>query len=388
MLSILLAAALCDKWAVIYTGSNNFYNYRHTADSFYQYKILVDGGLKKDHIILMNYDDIASSAQNPFKGQIFRSLDHLNVYPGTDHIQYTGKQCTAQNFYNVLTGNESAGVALKSTEDDYVFIFFDNHGGDGILGVPDGCGGYIYANDLKQVLVTMNEKKMYKKCFFPITACYAGSVAREFTGIDGLYVQTASAEAESSYADLYDPSLGEYLTSEYSLHKDAFIEANPEGTLGELYEYTKEHVTMSHVKEYGDLTFHDLKVSLFVGPRPKKQVNIIRNRHSRAKESIALKQSLQMKNTRASQVRLAFEEACEARVEKVIDALKVKFPMNADITTSCQNKNWAAYKQVLSHLQSKIGYLGESFYAKTFFFSHLTASVKAEEVIAEINKLI
>lgn len=335
----------------------------------------------------MNYDDIASSPNNPFKGQIFRSLDHVNVYPGTDNIQYTGESVSAENFYNVLTGNESAGVALKSTEEDYVFVFYDNHGGDGILGTP-AYGPLIYAKDLKKVLVTMKQSKMFKKLFFPITACFAGTVGRELEGIEGLYVQTASGTDESSYADLYDKEVGAYLTSEYSLHKDEFIEAFPEGTLGELYEFAKEHVKESHVKEYGDLSLKELKVSLFVGPRPKKQVNTIRNNQARAKEINVLKSSLAMKNNRVNQFRLAFEEACEARVDKVINGLKLKFPINADITKSCQNKNWEAYEQVLSHLQTKIGYLGESFYAKTFFFSHLTASVKAEEIIAEINKLL
>ncbi|OHT01175.1 hypothetical protein TRFO_32117 [Tritrichomonas foetus] len=189
MFSLFLALVACDNWAVIFTGSSDYGNYRHTADSFYQYYLLVEGGIPKDHIILMNYNDWSYARYNPFPGQIFRNLEHdPNVYPGGDSIDYKECQVTAKNFYNVLKGDTVNGRALQSNENDNVFVFFDDHGGDGVLGVPEPCGFDIYADELAEALQYMYDNKMYKKLFFPITACYAGSVARVLDGIPNLYI--------------------------------------------------------------------------------------------------------------------------------------------------------------------------------------------------------
>ena len=40
MFALFASLALCDNWAVIFTGSNQFYNYRHTADSYYMYYLI------------------------------------------------------------------------------------------------------------------------------------------------------------------------------------------------------------------------------------------------------------------------------------------------------------------------------------------------------------
>ena len=397
MLTLLCALASCDQWAVIFTGSRSFDNYRHTADSFYQYYLLKKGGLSEDHIILMNYDDLATSSLNPFQGQVFRNLDHNpNVYPGSDKIDYKGRDVNAENWYKVLKGDSTAGgKVLQSTSDDYVYIFFDDHGGDGILGVPDGCGPFIYADDLAKVVKEMKEKNMFKKCFFPVTACYAGSVFRVVgADIQDVYIMTASAEAESSYAVVYDTSVGAYLSSEFSLIKDQFYEENPEGTLEEMFKYCVGYVTMSHVKEYGDTSFKDMPVSTWIGKLEKNPRNIGRQAMMRASETEATKKQIEIqamgkKISAARKVQLFSEKASEMLLDNIIGHLKGKFVKDnsVDFTKPCEKMNWAGYKKVLGTLQKNIGHLGESFWAKTFFFSNLCSMVDADAIVAEIEKL-
>ncbi len=48
-------------------------NYRHQADVCHAYQVLVRGGLRPAHIVVMMYDDIAYDPQNPFPGQVFNS---------------------------------------------------------------------------------------------------------------------------------------------------------------------------------------------------------------------------------------------------------------------------------------------------------------------------
>ncbi|OHT01174.1 Clan CD, family C13, asparaginyl endopeptidase-like cysteine peptidase [Tritrichomonas foetus] len=297
-----------------------------------------------------------------------------------------------------MTGNTTNGPALKSNENDNVFVFFDDHGGDGILGVPELCGAYIYADELLEVFQYMYDNKMYKKLFSPITACYAGSVAKYLNDIPNLYIQTASGEDESSYATMYDSKIGDYLTSEYSLYKDEFIEQNPTGTLGELYEYAKEHTEMSHVQEYGDLSLKDMTINEFVGNRdPKPSSRRIRSLYETTSE-VGAKASLLKKHSKSytsleraeKNVRLSAERACEARLNEIIDGLRQKFvPANShvDFTKSCERINFPAYRKVLNAVQSRVQVVGETFYEKTFFFSNLCNLVDADLIVSEIEKL-
>jgi legumain len=397
MFALFAAFARCDTWAVIFCGSNQYYNYRHTADSYYMYYLLNHiNNVPEENIILMCYDDIVDSASNPFKGQIFRSLDHVNVYPGKDKIAYTGKQVTAKNFYNVLLGDTSAGPALKSTSNDNLMVFYDNHGGSGIFGVPEGCGAYIYANDLKKVFEQMYEKGMYKNCFFPITACYAGSVALVLEGVPKLYLMTAAHDKESSYADIWDPALRQYLTSEFSTISQLYWQAHPYDTLGSSLKPITDGVKKSHVTEYGDKSIKELQICEFFGkPRNAEQPRVLPKPFSlfQAKETEARMKSAEYKaasNTLSAQLEAAMEMNLEkqasAKVDAVIEGLRQKFQPTENAVHEI--KDWDCYKQVLGHMQKSFNYLGESFYAKTFFFSNLCNQFKAEEIIAEINKLI
>jgi len=398
MLSLLASFAACDNWAVIYCGSNQFYNYRHTADSYYMYYLINKvNDIPAEKIILMCYDDIVDCSSNPFKGQIFRSLDHLNVYPGKDRISYTGKQCTAENFYKVLTGDNSAGPALQSTTSDNVMVFFDNHGGDGILGVPEGCGPYIYANDLQATFQKMYDNGLYNYCFFPITACYAGSVAKVVAGVPKLYMMTAANDHESSYADMWDSSLSQYLTSEFSAVSQLYWQAHPHDTLGSSFDPIVAGVKQSHVCEYGDTTLKDMKISDFFGNpqngvHPKVLPKAFSLLHAKETEArLTTSQYMAASKSASMQLRAAFEMNLEkqasAKVDAVISGLRLKFQPNEDAIDS-EIKNWDAYKQVLGHMQKSFKYLGESFYSKTFFFANLCNQFKAEEIVNEINKLI
>jgi len=397
MFSLLLSLARSEIWGVIFCGSNQFYNYRHTADSYYMYYLMNHiNDVPSNRIILMCYDDIVDAAQNPFKGQIFRSLDHVNVYPGKEKISYTGKKVTAANFYKVLSGDDSEGPALKSTSNDNVMIFYDNHGGSGIFGVPSGCGPYIYAKDLKEVIQKMYDDGKYKNCFFPVTACYAGSVALILQDIPKLYLMTAAHDKESSYADIYDPELKQYLTSEFSTISQLYWQAHPYDTLGSSLKPIQDGVKKSHVTEYGDKSVKDLKIHEFFGkPRNSVQSKVLpkpvsllyaKETEARIKAAEYRLASKSLNSQLEAQMEINLEKQASLKVDAVIEGLRQKFqPTENEVH---EIKDWDCYKQVLGHMQKSFSHLGESFYAKTFFFSNLCNQFKAEEIIAEINKLI
>ncbi|OHT04923.1 Legumain [Tritrichomonas foetus] len=394
-----ISLALCENWAVIFTGSNTWSNYRHSADSFYQFKLLLEGGIPRDHIILMNYDDTARIKRNPFQNKIFRDLDHLyDIYPGQESMNYSQTDVNKENFLNVLKGNSTNGPALKSTIDDNVFIFYDNHGGSGILGVPDKCGDFIYADELIETFQYMSDHKMFKKLFFPITACYAGSVAMYLEDIPNMYIMTASNAVESSYADLFDIRLGAYLTSEFSFHKDEFIETYPTGTLADLFDFASENVRQSSVCEFGDMSLKTMTIDQFVGPRSPKSKSKTFESKQKIEETKAkidqLQKSIEVENNEVlkaeMELRITAEKMCEARLDQIISGLKKKFELeskNIDFTKNCKITNWTGYRKVMNALKENVEVIGDAFYAKTFFFSNLCSIVDADEIVAEIKRL-
>lgn len=156
---------------------------------------------RRSEINMLCYNDIAQDQWNPFKGQIFHETSHKkNVYPGSEKINVKGGAVTANAFYGALTG-------VPTTSEDYVYIYYDNHGGPGIPGVPSG--DFITTESLCKALLDMEGK--YKKCLFRIEACYSGSLAQEFKA-KNLGKITAANDHESSYAAVYDSEVGTYLS--------------------------------------------------------------------------------------------------------------------------------------------------------------------------------
>jgi legumain len=71
-----------ERWAVLVSGSNFIWNYRHQSDVCHAYNLLLDNGFNPKKIILMIYDDIANNGDNPIKGKIFNFPDPNG--PGQD----------------------------------------------------------------------------------------------------------------------------------------------------------------------------------------------------------------------------------------------------------------------------------------------------------------
>ena len=140
---------------------------------------------------------------------------------------YTGKDVTAEVFLAVLSGDR-AGVAhtkgskkvLSPTMLDEVFVYFADHGGPGILGMPNPP--FLTAGDFVATLTRMagadadvdagsgdrggdgKGKQLRVRTFKTMTvyveACESGSI---FDGLLkpglGIYVTTAANPTESSY---------------------------------------------------------------------------------------------------------------------------------------------------------------------------------------------
>jgi len=256
-------------WAVLVAGSKDFSNYRHQSDICRTYEILTKNGFNPDNIITFMYDDIANHRSNPFPGKIYNVPDGPDVYIGSDKIDYKGADCTAAKFYAVLLGDKAkaGGKVLESTEDDNVFIFYNDHGSSGLICFP--VGPYAYADEMSKVMTQMYQKKMYKNLVFYVEACYSGSMFKKYlTDQTNVFALTAAHESESSWAEYC--GIAKYktcLSNEYSQRWMEHSTANDLSkiTMGEQADHTREATKRSHVMSYGDLSIRDHKVINYQG---------------------------------------------------------------------------------------------------------------------------
>nr|AWD84475.1 asparaginyl endopeptidase 2 [Petunia x hybrida] len=274
------------RWGVLLAGSRGYWNYRHQADVCHAYQLLKKGGLKDENIIVFMYDDIANNYENPRPGIIINSPDGEDVYKGVPK-DYTGHNVTVNNFLAVILGDKAAltggsGKVVESGPNDHIFIFYSDHGGPGVLGMPTYPN--LYADELIDALKRKHASGTYKSLVFYIEACESGSI---FEGLlpEGLniYATTASNAEEDSWAT-YCPGDNqspppEYQTCLGDLYSVSWMEDSEKHdlqteTLGMQYELVRRRTAnsfpfaSSHVMQYGDLKLRDDPISLYMGTNP------------------------------------------------------------------------------------------------------------------------
>ncbi|CAB4296700.1 unnamed protein product [Prunus armeniaca] len=274
------------RWAVLIAGSNGYWNYRHQADICHAYQLLKKGGLKDENIVVFMYDDIAYNEENPRPGVIINSPHGDDVYKGVPK-DYTGDDVTVNNFFAAILGNKTAltggtGKVVDSGPNDHIFIYYSDHGGPGVLGMP--TSPYIYANDLIEVLKKKHAAGTYKSLVFYLEACESGSI---FEGLlpEGLniFATTASNAEESSWGTYcpgeYPSPPPEYETCLGDLYSVAWMEDSDvhnlrSETLHQQYELVKTRTANdnsgfgSHVMQYGDVGLSKENLFVYMGTNP------------------------------------------------------------------------------------------------------------------------
>uniref|UniRef100_A0A0A9B3K0 See2a n=1 Tax=Arundo donax TaxID=35708 RepID=A0A0A9B3K0_ARUDO len=275
------------RWAVLIAGSNGYYNYRHQADVCHAYQIMKKGGLKDENIIVFMYDDIANNPDNPRPGVIINHPTGGDVYAGVPK-DYTGRDVNVQNFLAVLLGDKSAvtsgsGKVVNSGPDDHIFVYYSDHGGPGVLGMPSD--DYLYAKDLVQTLKKKHAAGTYKSLVFYLEACESGSIFEGLLPRDiNVYATTAANAEESSWGTYcpgddvgpppeFDTCLGDLYSVAWMEDSDAHNLRSE--SLKQQYEVVKERTSAhdtyslgSHVMQYGDLTQNAQSLYVFMGTDP------------------------------------------------------------------------------------------------------------------------
>jgi len=149
-----------------------------------------------------------------------------------------------------------------------VFIFFSDHGAEGLIAFPSS---ELMATELNNGLKKMHDENRYNKLVIYIEACEAGSMFNTLLPDDiAIFAVTASNERESSYATYYDEKRGAYLGDEFSVNWMEDSDDHPDlskETLQQQFKAAKERTKQSHVTQYGDKSLGNLPVSQFQGEK-------------------------------------------------------------------------------------------------------------------------
>uniref|UniRef100_A0A673KUX9 Legumain n=1 Tax=Sinocyclocheilus rhinocerous TaxID=307959 RepID=A0A673KUX9_9TELE len=255
-------------WVVIVAGSNGWYNYRHQADVCHAYQIVHRYGIPDEQIVVMMYDDLAQSPDNPTPGVIINRPNGTDVYKGVLK-DYTGDDVTPQNFLAVLKGDAASvkggsGKVLKSGPNDHVFVYFTDHGAPGLLAFPNDD---LHVDDLMDTIKYMHQNNKYKEMVLYIEACESGSMMKPLPVDINVYATTAANPHESSYACYYDEARDTYLGDWYSVNwmEDSDVEDLNKETLAKQFKIVKAKTNTSHVMQYGNKTLSHMKVIVFQG---------------------------------------------------------------------------------------------------------------------------
>ena len=277
LIACILALAAADNWVVIIGGSNGYGNYRHQANIAHQYHQYLDYGVKPEHIVVFDYDDVAGNERNPFPGKLYNlpGDDARDYYEGLV-IDYRQKEITKQAVFNCLLGIEdgSGKKVLKSTSEDRVFINYYDHGAPGLVEL---IHEYIYKDELQDVLKQMHEKKMYKELVFYLEACDSATMMEGFPDDLNIYVVTSTDAAVSGWACFCPPEdivhgkhIGACLSEEfgYAYMKD-MDENGGKDTFAEQFEYIYNSMSKSKPKQWADMSFNNETLAEFFGVNKK-----------------------------------------------------------------------------------------------------------------------
>lgn len=288
-LLLLAAQAAAENFAVIAVGSQGYGNYRHQANGCHAYRILIKRGLKPENIVLMSYDDVAASDENPFPGKLFNrptgSKGGDDVYAGCK-IDYSGDSYTPDLFISVITGDAEAvkkatgkDKVLRSGAGDQVFLNFIDHGGPGIIAFPND--ELLTAKKLDAAIAKMRSKQMYKQLLFYMEACESGSMFPQLPSDGKAIAVTAANGHESSWGTYCPPNdviagtdmdtcLGDLFSINWM--EDADKEDVSKETIQQQIAIVKKETDKSHVQVFGDTSFQSETLSNFLGAKSPAQV--------------------------------------------------------------------------------------------------------------------
>ncbi len=297
---------------------------------------------------------------------------------------------TPENFLKILQGDKEgmkgigSGKVIESGPNDNVFVYFSDHGATDLIAFPSS---ELMEKDLKRALENMSKQKKFKKFVFYLEACESGSMFNTFT-IKDLYVTTASAPDESSYACYFDSQLETYLGDVYSVRwMENSDKANfDKETLLKQFKVIRRETNTSHVEKYGDMSidkdtlgqyqgsgsqFNNVQVvdlaekPLGAVPSPEVPMAILHHRLMAAKDPRQRDKVLQ-KIVQLGQAQQKMMSVLQSTVATLLDSGDLVDKVMS--RQGVQVKNWDCYKTSVRYFSDRCFPFKENDYALSLMY--------------------
>ena len=241
-------APLESQWAVLVCGSRGWFNYRHQADVLHMYRLLRTNGFDDDHIILAAApQDILDDDRNLHPDTIYYTPGGQNL--GEDIcLDYNTDTLTAADIGCILRGEGSSHLptVLHTDEHSNVLFYWSGHGEFGKFLWGHTTAPFT-AHMLRTTVNDMHRRGRYRKMLLCSEPCYSGSVLNAVEGIPGVLAFASANTRESSFADIYDPAMGVWLSDRFSNNLIREMEEKPDQSFRNLYLNLVHHTYGSHV---------------------------------------------------------------------------------------------------------------------------------------------
>ena len=384
-------------------GSKGYQNYRHQADVFNIYNILTRRGFPKENIITLAYNDIVNHRRNPYPGKVFSTKDHKDVYPGRENIDYTGKDANAENFIRVLLGDSHNGRALQTTEEDDIFVYYDDHGAPGLLCVPTFNGPELYADQLSTAIEQMKKQKKFRRMLFVIEACYSGSIGTNISA-PGVYVVTAAGPQQSSFSAQWDAELGTFRTNEFTQYFLQAAQEKPDGLIVDTVNEASKKTIHSHVQAFGDFKVAQLPLSAFMGTEEPVYVdnsedymiqeNSLAENGASNSDAFVVFLEKRLKAAKTEEEKKIFRKALDSEVKRREESTKLfnkietrMIPNGIPIGTPfVKDIKYNCYRASIEAFRLFCGEIDEHELSKVQIFTHLCEQFSIEEIVEDIRQ--
>jgi glycosylphosphatidylinositol transamidase (GPIT) subunit GPI8 len=248
-----------DHWAVVISPSTTWANYRHQADALAMYQQLLFSGYDDDHIVLIVEDNLYNDPHNVFPDKIFVNRygddedEDFNVHYNVN-VDYHFSQLTPDDIADIMTGRQSDRLphVIHSTSTSNVFFFWSGHGGsrEGPLWGNEDSKEYFGKQRIHDIVEQMNRSKQYRRLLFAIETCYSGHWGEAIQGMPNTLAITAANTREMSDADVYDQTLGVFLSNAFARTFRDQVFNNNNVSIYELYHELVRTTIGSHVSLY------------------------------------------------------------------------------------------------------------------------------------------
>lgn len=242
--------------ALIVSSSSGWDNYRHQADAYAMYQLLLQKGFSKDNIILIAEDDIADNQRNPEPGSVRVSPFGDNVYSGV-RIDYQTSKIDLSTLSDIIHGvkRDDLPRVIRSGPNHNLFVYWVGHGE---LDAIHWLDQRIAPKDIAALFKDTEGKNSFRQAFLAIETCYGGQVGEACKGIPGLLCMTSAHAKETSKASNHSFTYGAWLSNSFSdalmwqMSSDAGLSFN------EIYRNVYNKTLGSHVSVYNYENFDNL----------------------------------------------------------------------------------------------------------------------------------